>query len=747
MKNHQFVRVPLLGAIFLACNQIRSAQVDERSPLSDSVTMKQVVIGLINRVVPSHASAFAVEVISPADGHDVFEIENVGGKTVLRGNNGVALASALNRYLEEFGHCEISWNCGNQLALPKSPPPVERKIRVVSPHRFRYAYNYCTHGFTMAWWDWPRWERELDFLALKGVNLALIIVGQEQVWIDALRQFGYSESDVRRWLCMPSNQPWQYMSNIEDYGGPVPPVLVERRVSLGRRIVARMRELGMEPVLQGYYGIVPSDFKSRFPNARIHPQGEWGSLKRPDMLDPLDPLFAKLAAAFYAAQTELLDGAKFLAADPFHEGGSMEGIDLAVCGRTIYGAMAKANPDVTWVLQGWLENPRQPMLDGLDKSKLLVLDLFCESKENWRVRGQFGNTPWLWCTIQNWGGNVGLGGDLDGLRVKPARALADAGPGKGQMRGIGALMEGSETQPLLWEMFFGNAWRRDAPDLDLWLRDYSRRRYGAASPAARQALQIEIETVYAHAGYVESVICARPSLEPYPKARSWGSTKPSYDTTRLVEAWRLLLDAADACGRSDGYRYDLADVGRQVLADLAGRYHRAIVQAYVRKDSAAVSELSGKMLGLIRDLDVLLSTRREFLLGTWLADARNYGTTNGEKDLCERNARELFTTWTRQDKITEYTDYANHQWAGLVGTFYFSRWRVWLGAVQSALAAGQAVDVEATRARIRENDLAWTCQHDTFPTEPQEETTEVSRRLFAKYSGDASDKSLGAVSD
>jgi alpha-N-acetylglucosaminidase len=413
----------------------------------------------------------------------------------------------------------------------------------------------------------------------------------------------------------------------------------------------------------------------------------------------------------------------------------MEGIDLAACGRAIYGAMGRSSPEVTWVLQSWLENPRQPMVDALDKSKLLVLDLCCENKENWRERGQFGHTPWLWCTIQNWGGNVGLGGDLDGLRVKPARALAEAGPGKGQMHGIGALMEGSETQPLLWEMFFGNAWRSDAPDLDLWLRDYSRRRYGTASPAALQALHIELETVYAHAGYIESVVCARPSLEPYPKARFWGSTEPNYDTTRLVEAWRSLLEAAAVCGDSNGYRYDLVDVGRQVLADQAGRYHRAIVQAYARKDAAAVKQLGGRLLGLMRDLDELLATRKEFLLGIWLADARRYGATKDEQDSCERTARELITTWTRQDNVT---DYANRQWAGLVGTFYFARWQTWLDGLHSALAAGPEIDVDATRARIREADLAWTRRHNPYPVAPRGDVIEVSRRLLGKYSADAS---------
>lgn len=693
---------------------------------------------LASRVVPSLAGRLAFEEIPADGGRDVYEIEGRGGGIVLRGNNGVAMASALDRYLEEYCHCEISWGCGDQLRVPSQAPAVPARLRVVSPYRYRYAYNYCTHGYTMAWWDWPEWQRELDFMALKGVNLALVIEGQEQVWIDALGRVGYPAAAVRAWLCLPAHQPWQYMSNMEGYGGPLSQALIDRRLALGREIVARMRALGMQPVLQGYYGIVPSDFKQRFPEAKVHAQGIWGGLKRPDMLDPLDPQFARVAAAFYGAQSGLYGGApRFLAADPFHEGGSTEGIDLASCGRAIFGAMDRSNPGATWVLQSWQDNPRQPMLDALDKSRLLVLDLFCESTEHWRERNQFGHTPWLWCSINNFGGNIGLGGKLDLLRTKPALALAEAGPGKGEMMGIGALMEGSETQPLLWEMFFGNSWRSEPPALRPWLADYGRRRYGTANAAAERALGILADTVYGPDGSLaNAVLCARPSLEPYPKADFWGTTKPSYDTTRLVGAWQALLEAAPDCGSSDGYRYDLTDVGRQVLSDLVGRTHNAILDAYARRDAAGVARLGDRMLGLIRDIDALLSTRREFLLGVWLSEARRAGTNPEEADRCERDARELLTTWVNQDTLS--ADYANREWAGLVGTFYFARWQTWIAALDASLASGRPIDVAAVRARIRDADMAWNGRHDRYPSEPSGDTIALSRILFAKYSGDAS---------
>ncbi|HZI32135.1 MAG TPA: alpha-N-acetylglucosaminidase, partial [Candidatus Binatia bacterium] len=552
-------------------------------------------------------------------------------------------------------------------------------------------------------------------------------------WINALTNFGYTASAVRDWVVDPAHLPWMEMDNMENYGGPMSPQLVAHRLELGQKIVARMRSLGIEPVLPGYYGMVPPDFKKRFPKANVSEQGDWGVLRRPDILDPTDPMFPKIAAAFYTAQNRLFGEINFYAADPFHEGGKTKGIDIPAAGRAIFDAMHGA----TWVLQSWQQNPRQDMIDALDKNKLLVLDLWCEAHENWRLRNNFDGTPWLWGTIENFGGNTGLGGRLEWVNAEPGKAVND--PAAGRMSGIGALMEGSQTVPALWELFFENAWRTNAPNLQAWLNDYARRRYGAEIPAAERAWKILASTVYAAPESnlefpINSVVCARPSLNPDQHAREWASTQPYYDTTKVVEAWKLLLDAAPQAKASDGYRYDLCDVGRQVLANLGTRYDHQIIAACHAKDTNAVRLLSNKMLGLIRDMDRLVGTRKEFLLGTWLSDARSWGATPAEKDLCERDARELLTVWTDLDNVT---DYANRQWNGLLGKFYCHRWQMWLDALNASLAKNVPMDVKQERDKIRDWELWWTRQHDHFPTKPHGDTIAISRELFKKYSDDA----------
>ena len=42
---------------------------------------------------------------------------------------------------------------------------------------YRYFMNVCTFGYSYAFWTWDRWEREIDWMALNGINIPLAFVG------------------------------------------------------------------------------------------------------------------------------------------------------------------------------------------------------------------------------------------------------------------------------------------------------------------------------------------------------------------------------------------------------------------------------------------------------------------------------------------------------------------------------------------------------------------------------------------
>src|SRR5205085_3792969 len=62
---------------------------------------------LIERVVPGHSRDFVVEAIPDSAGLDVFEVDARANRIILRGSTGVAIASALNWYLENVARVNV----------------------------------------------------------------------------------------------------------------------------------------------------------------------------------------------------------------------------------------------------------------------------------------------------------------------------------------------------------------------------------------------------------------------------------------------------------------------------------------------------------------------------------------------------------------------------------------------------------------------------------------------------------------
>ena len=684
---------------------------------------------LIARLVPGHAAGFVCETMAAENGQDVFEIESLGGKIVLRGNNGISLACAFNWYLKYTAGCEVS-ACGDQLKLPKVLPPVPAKIRIAATVPYRFMFNYCTYGYTMPWWGWERWERELDWLAMNGINLPFVITGQEAVWIKTMTQYGYTEKEIRQWLGSPAHFPWTFMQNMENFGGELPATWIPQRVALGQKIIGRAHELGMNVTLQGYYGMVPPGFAKRHPQVKVLPQGGWCGFKRPDMLDPADPIFAKIAATFMQEQEKLFGRAGFYTADPFHEGGNSAGVNMTDCGRRVFKAMCDADPKAVWIKMCW-GSDNAALLADIPADRVFALDLCVEDRPFW-PNGAFKGKSWIWCIIHNFGGNSDIITDLAHLsRVFPDTL---ANPKKGKLVGLGMTPEGHCNAPLVYALVPEFAWRDQPVDLKTWLPAYVQRRYGADSAQARLAWSGFANSIYgvryAHNHPFNAIFQARPLRGE--KACTWGTTQLPYAPAKLIPAWKSLLAAAPDCAASDAYRYDLADITRQVLADLSRGLYGRINAAAAQKDLAAFEKNRALYLDLLTDLDGLLATRPEFLLGTWLEDARRWGTTPEEKKLYEWQARTIITTW--DDKPgTELNDYANRQWNGLVKDYYRLRWELYFGAVGEALKAGKPVDTPAFLARLAVAEKQWTQANNLYPTRPAGDTVEVARQLLAKY--------------
>ncbi|MBI2517852.1 MAG: alpha-N-acetylglucosaminidase [Opitutae bacterium] len=700
---------------------------------------------LVGRILPAHAAQIDVEALPrAADGLDVFEVETRRGRLVLRGHNGVTVGSALNWYLRNVAHAQISWN-GDNLNLPAQLPPVPEKVRISSPYRHRVYLNYCTFNYTMSWWDRARWEREIDWMALHGITMPLAATGQEAVWQATLRRFRMNDDEIRRFFAGPAFGAWQWMTNMEQWGGPLPQPWIDSHLELGRFIIERERELGMTPILQGFTGCVPLAFLEKFPAAKILKKQIWCEVPPGTaQLDPEDPLFAEFGRAFLEEQTRLLGTDHLYAGDPFHEGEPPQNTPdyLRDVGAKLFQIAHDFDPQAIIVMQGW--TIREGIVKGIPADRLLALDL---TGQKWRETQAFWGRPWVAGILHNFGGRHYLGGNLPQLASNAPSLLADPAKG-GQLVGVGLFPEAIEINPLLYELATDLAWHRTAPDLPAWTRSYVLARYGRDVPAAQSAWARLVASVYSQRSPeppMESPLQARPALAAMTTASPWGSFERDYDITQVWTAWGELLTAAESLGSVDPFRYDLVDVARQALADLSLPLQREVTAAWLSGDQARFTAAKARFLDLGTDLDTLLATRRDFLLGPWLADARRWGTTPAEADQFERNARQLITVWGPDSPKAYIFDYACRQWAGLLRGFYLERWKKFFAYLDTQPASYR--DDQIARGTNRPNndasdfyrelsrwEYAWCEAHESYPTEPQGDSVAVARALFAKWS-------------
>ncbi len=698
--------------------------------------------GLLERIAPGASQKFIIQLQKNAD-TDFFELDQKGNKIVVRGNTFVNIASGLNWYLKYYAGIHLSWN--NMTAeLPASLPPVTKPERHETNLSLRYDFNYCTYSYTMAFWDWARWEKEIDWMALHGINLPLAAVGQECVWRNMLARLGYTKEETNRFIAGPAFLAWWAMNNLEGWGGPNPDSWYTQQEALQKKILKRMREYGIEPVLPGYSGMVPHDAHQKLGLNVTEPE-LWNGFTRPAFLMPTDERFAEIAALYYEEQEKLFGKANYYSMDPFHELENAGEVDFDEAGKAIMDAMKQVNPKAVWVVQGWTENPRPEMMKNLKNGDLLILDLFSECRPMWgipsiwkREKG-YEQHDWLFCMLENFGANVGLHGRMDQLLNN--FYLTKNNPLAAHLKGIGLTMEGSENNPVMFELMCELPWRPEKITKESWLKEYLAARYGAKDEKIEQAWMILADGIYNcpfgnnQQGPHESIFCGRPSMNNF-QVSSWSKMENYYDPTSTEAAARLMLEAADKFRGNNNFEYDLVDIVRQALAD-RGRivYNRAIAD-FKSFDKRSYARHSKEFLNLLLAQDRLLATRSEFRVGRWINQARSLGNTPEEKDLYEWNARVQITTWGNRECADKggLRDYAHKEWNGILKDFYYKRWEAWWKMLQGVLDGGEMQEIDWYAM-----EEPWTLQHNPYKTEAEGDCIDTAREVFSLLTTDYAD--------
>lgn len=689
--------------------------------------------GLVTRILGSEYVDWFVFTIddNKTSGKDFYEISSTkNGKIAIRGNDGVAIASGLNYFLKYYCRVNVSQQT-KQTKMPKSIPVIEQAIHKETDCEVRYAYNFCTLSYTMQFYGFDEWQRELDYLMLNGVNVILDTTASEALWVMYLQRYGYTANEAIDYVCGYAYKAWWLMGNIEGFGGNVGDQWIYDTLEMARINQRYMTVMGCMPCLNIFAGTLPANFSKKadatltdmgYPNIANHITGTglWSGFSRPYSLNSTFSGFERMSADFYEVQNHLYGRVTdYYAGDFLHELAPAlvpPSFNKAAFSRAVLNHLINENEDACWIMQAWEGNPLPEVVAGFgeDREKhVLMLDLAASNATRWNNTEnyggfEFGGTSWVFCMLDNFGGRTGMHGAFENIMNR----IFDAYEGASHFKGIGITPEGTEENPASYDFYWELIWvsPNDVPAgqdrrtfvknyVAKWIDEYSVRRYGSESDNIRQAWRILGETVYGtktiNAAGINTIFGKYPILLANGSNTAHYASpyyRPPYNAESLEKALGLLMMEYDNLKSEETYIYDLCDVMNQVLINSSSVYYTEMVKGLVYNDFNRFRSYKNKFIRCIELIDEVSShvsdtTLRNWVgrVDNWVNDDRTGEYSDYDIDTMKHNALMLITTWATHDELIGY---ANRCYSGLLNDYYARIWGHYLEKTELASLNG-----------------------------------------------------------
>jgi alpha-N-acetylglucosaminidase len=700
--------------------QVKTAQAERQHPVGTAELLPQGPEGLslvrhaLTRVIGRRSEDFRLEWITAENGYPIYEIAAANGVVTIKGNSGVALARGAYSYLKEKCQAMITWS-GRRVTLPARLPDQTLR-RVVCPYLFVQYFNPCTFGYSTPFWTWDRWEREIDWMALHGINMPLALDGQEAIWRTVWSSFGVTDAEWNRFTTGPAHLPWHRMGNINNFDGPLPLGWLDQKRVLQKKVLGRLQAFGMTPVVPGFAGHVPEAFLRIYPDVKSFTL-LWGGnsavglprTSRTFLLHPAEAvLFKEIGKRFITEYKRVFETGEYYLADSFNElpvpaSSDRRYADLKAFGRNIYESILAGDPDGKWVMQGWIfandpiswdQKSTAAFLSGVPDNRLLIIDYasdmdsvhevdYHDAPDAWKRLNSFSGKRWVNGMAHTFGGNNNVKGNLRLIASKPFEVLHS--PLKGNLVGWGINMEGIESNEVVYELMTDVGWLSENIDLLAWIPGYCKARYGAYPPAMAEAWKLLLQSAYSNGVWkTRHAFQSRPSLDP----------KPQFVETGPVfrQAVDLFCSPAEQLRSSQLYCNDLIELVSQVAGGTIDQCLADACIAHLAGRADAREAKTSEGFQMLKRVDALMSVREDRRLETWVRYARSWATSPDEAAYYDSNARLLITFWGWK----ELEDYASRLYSGLIRDYYLKRWEMFF----LGLASGKSPSIE-------EWELAW----------------------------------------
>ncbi len=561
---------------------------------------------LIKRLAPSVWENFTTEITAKTDERDFYGYRQKDKKIHLFGSDKVCIARALGKYIENELGQKIT-PCGGEKINIHSCPLPEKEFSAYIPQKIRAFGDYTLYSSDAWMWDEEKWLNFIDMLALNGINMAVNLIGNECLYFYTLIKMDFTEEAALEFISGPAFYAWQMTNKFDNYLPNRSFQHIERTLETAKKTVGRMRENGIEPVLSTFSGLVPDYTQKLFGGTGMRTEEKWAAFSKTYKFKPDSVNFRRFFLKYLELQEEYIGKADYFFCNQLcnmNIGSKRKDIAYLENAGKEFDKMADYfNENATLVFSS--EGYNKTFLSKIKRCKKLVFDI--DSAVHEKTDG-FDGTPFILGNSQHNNSHNSMQGDIEDVASNPYLKCKEK---YDNTVGVGLFPENLNQNPMFFALSFDMLTESGKINVDEWYKKYELARYGTTDENAGERIKLYKKTCYSsvHSQVpVGSAICTRPQLN-LRHTGLYDRVEPLYENEDLLKIFTSLSELeAD----TDGYKYDLVNIAKQLIDNKAFFLHREIADAYRQRKIEHYTEKTAEFLRLIDSANEVLSSHSLF---------------------------------------------------------------------------------------------------------------------------------------
>lgn len=689
------------------------------------------MLDFIARNTPKIKDNFILRSIDTADGCDCYEVYAEDKKIVLAGNGNLSLAMAFYRYLNEY--CNIVITSGDyDISYIATTPLPDKKITHCVKQKIRARTSYEMFSLEGNYWGFDRWEKEIDFMAMHGINAALQPVGFDGVLYRTLCDIGVKEELAVEFSSGPAFLMRQLTGNVAAMNSVNSAEYLERKIYIGKMITDREKALGITPIFPAIMPSVPFSLRRKYIKMDIFKAPMWYNFPPIFFMKPENAFFEIFNRKFLNFQRDLLGETDSFIIEPLYDV-NQKGFNshLASLGEAVASLLSEFNGNSVCYTHLSAINP--DFFKKADPKRFIIINDSDEEKPDF-----LSDKNHLVAIKGNSYGRTGLCGDIGKVSRCPyASAKRDT------LLGSAVELDTFSENPMYCATVLHSIKVDEAFDADAFIKDFASKRY-RTDDFVEEIIRLR-NLCYNTDDCAGSIICARPSTK-------LSHTAP-YDTLERKYDFRELYDIAKSIVESDSrkndkMRLDLVSIIRQFLSEFAYPVYITATGFFKEKNVRYFEQSSNLFLEICQDMDRLLKTQESTNLSTKFEAAHELGNSKEEKQSIDVNFLMYHTIWGPFDRSLLY-DTAWFELGGMVKDFYAQRWFMYYRALAAYFDNPKKLKDFSRKQPLDRNEYKGSYQqkrHAQFENNflenyiprkdgiCEEDTLEVAKEIIEKYS-------------